>query len=100
MTPLWVLIAYLVVQALESNVIMPFIMARGLDLHPLAVIFSMLLCVATFGVLVILVAAPLAAMVSIVHTESYRKLYLPTVNGSDLDRLARITLHEKLSDDE
>jgi predicted PurR-regulated permease PerM len=99
MTPLWVLIAYLVVQALEGNVIMPFIMARGLKLHPLAVIFSMLLCVATFGVLGVLVAAPLVAIVSIVHTELYRKHYLPTVTDADLVRLARIALHEKLSDD-
>ncbi len=100
MTPLWVLIAYLVVQALEGNVIMPFIMARGLHLHPLAVIFSMLLCVATFGVLGVLVAAPLVAMVSILHNELYRKHYLPTVTDADLERLARITLHETLSDDE
>ncbi len=99
MTPLWVLIAYLGVQALENNVIIPFIMARGLKLHPLAVIFSMLLCVATFGVLGVLVAAPLVAIVSIVHSELYRKRYLPTVTDADLDRLARITLHEKFSDD-
>jgi predicted PurR-regulated permease PerM len=99
MTPLWVLIAYLAVQALENNVIIPFIMARGLKLHPLAVIFSMLLCVAAFGVLGVLVAAPLVAIVSIVHTELYRKHYLPTVTDADLDRLARITLREKLSDE-
>ncbi len=100
MTPLWVLIAYVAVQALENNVIIPFIMARGMKLHPLAVIFSMLLCVAAFGVLGVLVAAPLVAIVSIVHRELYRKRYLPSVTDADLDRLARIALHEKLSDEE
>lgn len=100
MTPLWVLIAYVTIQALENNVIIPFIMARGMKLHPLAVIFSMLLCVAAFGVLGVLVAAPLVAIVSIVHNELYRKRYLPTVTDADLDRLARIALHEKLSDDQ
>ncbi len=99
MTPLWVLIAYLAVQGLENNMIIPFIMARGLKLHPLAVIFSMLLCVAAFGVLGVLVAAPLVAIVSIIHAELYRKHYLPTVTDADLDRLARIALHEKLSDE-
>ncbi|BDD87868.1 AI-2E family transporter [Desulfofustis limnaeus] len=99
MTPLWVLIAYLAVQALENNVIIPFVMARGLKLHPLAVIFSMLLCVAAFGVLGVLVAAPLVAIIDIIHKELFRKQYLPTVTDADLDRLARITLHEKLSDD-
>jgi len=99
MTPLWVLVAYLAVQALENNVIIPFIMARGLKLHPLAVIFSMLLCVAAFGVLGVLVAAPLVAIVSIVHTELYRKRELSTVTDAELDRLAGIALNERIADD-
>ncbi len=97
MTPLWVVLAYISVQALENNVILPFIMARGMKLHPLAVIFSMLLCVAAFGVLGVLVAAPMVAIVSIVHDELYRKIFLPTVTDADLDRLAGIALHEKQS---
>ena len=100
MTPLWVVLVYVAVQALENNVILPFIMARGMKLHPLAVIFSMLLCVAAFGVLGVLVAAPMVAIVSIIHHELYRKILLPEVTDEDLDRLARIALHEKLSDDE
>ena len=99
MTPLWVVLAYITVQALENNVVLPFIMARGMKLHPLAVIFSMLLCVAAFGVLGVLVAAPLVAIVSIVHNELYRKVFLPTVTDADLDRLAGIALHEKQSVD-
>ena len=98
MTPLWVLLAYIAVQALENNIILPSIMAHGMKLHPLAVIFSMLLCVAAFGVLGVLVAAPLVAIVSIVHNELYRKQFLPTVTDADLDRLARIALHETPSE--
>lgn len=97
MTPFWVLLAYLAVQLLENNVIIPFIMARGMKLHPVAVIFSMLLCVAAFGVLGVLVAAPLIAIVGIVHDELYRKRFLPTVTDADLDRLARNALREKQS---
>lgn len=97
MTPLWVVLAYLVVQALENNVILPMIMARGMKLHPVAVVFSMLLCVAAFGVLGVLVAAPLVAIVDILHDELYRKRFLPTVTDADLDRLARNALHEKPS---
>jgi predicted PurR-regulated permease PerM len=95
MTPLWVLLGYIVVQAVENNVILPFIMARGMNLHPLAVIFSMLLCVSAFGVLGVLVAAPLIAIVDIFHDELYRKRYLPTTTDADLDRLARKALFEK-----
>ncbi|MCM2285201.1 MAG: AI-2E family transporter [Desulfobacula sp.] len=94
MTPLWVLLAYGAVQALENNMIMPFIMARGMKLHPLAVIFSMLLCVAAFGVLGVLMAAPLVAIVRIVHDELYRKRFLPHVTDADLDHLAGLALHE------
>jgi predicted PurR-regulated permease PerM len=95
MTPLWVLLGYVVVQAVENNVILPFIMAHGMKLHPLVVIFSMLLCVAAFGVLGVLVAAPLIAIVDIFHDELYRKRYLPTTTDADLDRLARKALFEK-----
>jgi predicted PurR-regulated permease PerM len=99
MTPMWVVLAYLTIQALENNVILPLIMARGVKLHPLAVIFSMLLCVAAFGVLGVLVAAPLVAIVNILHDELYRKRFLPTATDADLERLARKALREKLSDD-
>lgn len=93
-TPLWVVFAYIAVQALENNVVLPFIMARGMKLHPVAVIFSMLLSVAAFGVLGVLVAAPLVAIVGILHDELYRKRFLPTVTDTDLDRLARKALDE------
>jgi predicted PurR-regulated permease PerM len=97
MTPLWVLLAFIAVQALEGNVIQPFVMARGMKLHPMAVVFSMLLCVAAFGVLGVLIAAPMVAIVDILHDELYRKRYLPTVTDADLDRLAGNALREKPS---
>jgi len=94
MTPLWVLLAYIVVQALEGNVIQPLVMARGIKLHPIALIFSMLLCLAAFGVLGVLVAAPLATIADILHDELYRKRYFPTLTDADLDDLARKALNE------
>jgi predicted PurR-regulated permease PerM len=97
MTPVWVVVAYVAVQALENNVVIPMVMARGMKLHPVAVVFSLLFCVAAFGVLGVLVAAPLAAIVAILHDEIYRKRFLPSVTDADLDRLARNTLHEKPS---
>jgi predicted PurR-regulated permease PerM len=68
-----------------------------MKLHSLAVIFSMLLCVAAFGVLGVLVAAPLVAIVDIVHDEVYRRRFLPTVTDADLGRLAQNVLREKPS---
>lgn len=98
LTPLWVVIAYMAVQALENNVTTPLIMARSMKLHPVAIIFSMLLCVATFGVLGVLVAAPMVAIAGILHDELYRKRFLPSVTDADLDRLSRKALRERLSD--
>ncbi|MCE5339783.1 MAG: AI-2E family transporter [Planctomycetaceae bacterium] len=99
MTPLWVVLVYIAVQALENNVTTPLIMARNMKLHPVAVIFSMLLCVAAFGVLGVLIASPLVAIVNILHDELYRKRFLPTVTDADLERLAQNALCEKHSVD-
>ena len=99
MAPVWVMLAYIAIQALENNVILPVIMSRGAEVHPVALIFSMLLCVAAFGVLGVLIAAPLVAIVRILHEELYRKRFLPTTTDASLDRLARKALNEKVSDD-
>jgi predicted PurR-regulated permease PerM len=95
MTPVWVLLAYFAVQVLENNVIAPLIMAHSMKLHSVAVIFSMLLCVAAFGVLGVLFAAPLVGIAEILHDELFRKRFLPTLTDADLDRLARNALREK-----
>ena len=95
MTPLWVAIIYVAIQLLENNIIVPFVMAGSMKLHPTAVIFSMLLCVGAFGVLGVLVAAPLVAVASILHDELYRKQFLHTVTDEYMREMARQALHEK-----
>lgn len=95
MTPLWVMVIYVAIQLLENNIIVPFVMAGGMKLHPTAVIFSMLLCVGAFGVLGVLVAAPLVAVASILHDELYRKQYLETATDEYIREMARKALHEK-----
>ncbi len=95
LTPVWVALAYLAVQLLENNVIIPQIMARGMKLHPVAVIFAILLCAAAFGVLGVLVAAPLVAVIQIFHEELYRKRFLPTVTDGKLDQMARHALGDR-----
>jgi len=79
--------------------LLAFIMARSVKVHPLAVIFSTLLCVIAFGVLGVLVATPLVAILRIVHNELFRKRFLPSVSDADLNRLAGIALQERQSVD-
>lgn len=98
LTPIWVVLAYITIQAFENNVIIPFLMANRMKLHPLAVIFSMLFCVAAFGVLGVIVAAPLVAVATILHEELYRKRFLPTVTDADLHHMAGVVLLEKRSE--
>jgi predicted PurR-regulated permease PerM len=94
MTPLWVVLGYAAVQAIESNIIVPLIMAHGMQMHPVAVIFSMLLCVVAFGVLGVLIAPPMVAVITILHEELYRKRAIPTATDHDLDRMARSVLKD------
>jgi predicted PurR-regulated permease PerM len=98
MTPLWVLLAYFAIQLLENNVIIPLIVAGSMKLHPVAVMFSILFCVAVFGVLGVVVAAPMVAILEILHEELYRKRFLPGVSDAQLDRLARGALREKIAE--
>jgi len=95
MTPVWVLLLYLMVQLLENNLITPLIMARNVKLHPVAVLFAILISVEMFGVLGVLVAVPMAGIADILHTEIYRQRYLPSVTDADLKSLARNALREK-----
>lgn len=76
-TPVWVLLAYLAVQVLENNVIAPLIMAHSMKLHSVAVIFSMLLCAAAFGVLGVLFAAPLVALWKSCTTNFFESAFFP-----------------------
>ncbi|HZM05420.1 MAG TPA: AI-2E family transporter [Candidatus Saccharimonadales bacterium] len=88
----WVVIAYVTIQLVEHNVISPIIVAGPLRQHPVAVIFSVLFCIPTFGVLGVLLAVPLVATLQIFYDELFRPRFLPTTSNQDLDRMARETL--------
>ncbi|MBA4150404.1 MAG: AI-2E family transporter [Verrucomicrobia bacterium] len=98
MTPLWVIIAYACIQAIENNLVAPLIMAGRLKLHPLAVLFAILLCAITFGVLGAILAAPLVVIFNIFYEEIYRPRFLPNVSGKQLDDMAGDILNKRLKD--
>lgn len=94
-TPLWVALGYIAVQVVENNVILPYIMAKEMKLHPVAVIFATLICVTAFGVLGVVIAAPLVAIGQILYDELYRERFLPTVTKHEVDRMVTQDLGEK-----
>lgn len=63
------LAAILFVQQVESNVLVPFIMGRELDLHPVTIVFFALGMGALFGIPGAILAVPLAAVVKVLMDE-------------------------------
>lgn len=75
---LLVLIAFLVAQWISNNFVRPIVFGRFLDLHPLVIIFSLLVAAQFLGVWGVILAPALAAMICVLFDE----LYLQTVNKS------------------
>lgn len=58
----YTLLAFLVIQQLESNILVPLTMKRAVDLHPVIVIIALLIGFEAGGVIGALIAIPLAAV--------------------------------------
>ena len=78
---LWVALAYWVIQTLESNILIPWLMQEGIDLPPAVTIIAQALMAMLFGFLGLLVAVPAAAAIMV----PIRRLYVEGVVGDDLD---------------
>jgi predicted PurR-regulated permease PerM len=77
---LYVTAAYIVIQQLESNLLYPLLMKKGLELPPVLTIFTQGVLAIVFGFIGLLVAVPMlaAAMVPI------KMLYVRDVVGDDV----------------
>jgi predicted PurR-regulated permease PerM len=74
---LWVLVAYLAVQGIESNILIPVLMKGQIDLPPALTIVWQALMALAFGFLGLLVAVPLLAAVLV----AVKMLYVRDVVG-------------------
>jgi len=63
---LYVMIAYLVVQALDANVLVPLLFSEVVNMHPVAIIISVLVFGGLWGVWGVFFAIPLATLVQAV----------------------------------
>ena len=68
-----VLIAYLVVQQIEGNIIVPVVMSKRLKLHPAAIAIGVLVVGQLFGIIGLFVAVPLVAAAVILVDELWVK---------------------------
>jgi len=60
---LWLIIAYLILQALDGNLLAPLLLSEVVDLHPVAIIVALLIFGGFWGVWGLFFAIPLATLV-------------------------------------
>ena len=68
---LYVLIAYLAIQQVESNILTPIVMKKGVDVPPVVTILAGSVMAILFGFMGLLVAVPLAAALMVVVKTTY-----------------------------
>ena len=79
---LWVLLAYIAIQQVESNLLTPLVMQKAVSLHPVVVVASVTVAGAAFGVLGALLAVPGAVVGGIL----VRRLWFERVEGDSSER--------------
>ena len=60
-TAVWVVVAYVVIQQVEIDLIYPLLMSRAVSLHPAVVVFAIFVSGLIFGLVGLVLAIPLAA---------------------------------------
>ena len=73
---LLVLIVVVIVQQFESNVISPLVMGKKLNMHPLTIIFALLIGGQFAGLLGLLLAVPTYALLKVIVSHLYRYIQL------------------------
>jgi len=70
---LWVVLVFVVIQQIEGNVLIPIIMSKQLSLHPVTIIFAVVVMGGLFGIVGVFLAAPASAITGILIDEFYLK---------------------------
>ncbi len=83
---LWVAVLFLVIQQVENNLLVPFIMGSRLKLHPVSILFFVLALGAVLGLVGALLAVPTAIVTKVLWEEFYLRRRQP--RSIALDRAA------------
>jgi predicted PurR-regulated permease PerM len=68
---LWVVLLFVAIQQIEGNILVPRIMATAMKLHPVPVLFCVVIMGSLTGPIGLLLAIPLLAIAKIVYEETY-----------------------------
>jgi len=74
-----VLLAFLTAQWISNNLVRPVIFGKFLDLHPLVIIFSLLVSAQFLGVWGVILAPAIASLICVLFDE----IYIKTINGDN-----------------
>jgi putative permease len=77
----WLMVGYLIIQALDGNVLVPLLFSEVVNLHPIAIIVSVLLFGGIWGFWGVFFAIPLATLVQAVLKAWPRALEAETVSS-------------------
>ena len=69
----WVILVYLIVQTIESNIISPRIQGRALRLHPIVIMTTLVVASDIFGLWGVLIGVPMVAIARDVFIYFYRE---------------------------
>ncbi|QSX09169.1 AI-2E family transporter [Alkalibacter rhizosphaerae] len=94
---LWVLILIVVIQQIEGSFLSPQIMSHSVGLHPLAVMFSVLLFGSAFGVAGMILGVPIAGTIKVLFSYAleYRQKIREENISMDLDEDPTINTVDK-----
>ena len=69
----WVIVLFMLIQQIEGNILVPRIMSSAMDLHPVPVLFAVVVMGSLTGPIGLLLAIPILAIGKIVVEETYFK---------------------------
>ena len=64
-TAVYVILAFVAIQQIEGNILQPLLMSQAVDLHPALVVFALLTMGTLFGIVGVILAVPLGAVVQV-----------------------------------
>ncbi|MGH2461053.1 MAG: AI-2E family transporter, partial [Chloroflexota bacterium] len=73
-----VIVFYIIIRQIEDQIVMPFVVGRAVELHPLVVLFAVLAGGALLGFLGTLLAVPIAASIKVMLS-----VWLPTFSEKE-----------------
>lgn len=67
---LWVILAFVIIQLLDESVVAPVVIAKSVNIHPLMVLFAIIIGGKFFGILGMLLSVPFVGFVNVIARES------------------------------